>query len=253
MKDLGQSGWAWGEAIIITSEAAAAQPPCLSLSSGLWLRGKGRDDSTRPGAAAQVFQREARKGGFGRSGLPGERRGRREEGGTKRHGPASEPPTPGFNLLWEAFPSQSPHTGIKTQPSPPSPTRSTFHSPTPVGVRRHVLLLPINNSRWLCKPRGKVLVSVDMQFDLLLSGGKTRKEWHPLEARRRGFSSCRQRRPGSAWGGGTGGGGYDLGGGYADHHTTRPHPLSKKNLKSLCYPVQGQKAARGLSFPFSGE
>lgn len=26
-----------------------------------------------------------------------------------------------------------------------------------------------------------------MQFDLLLSGGKTRKEWHPLEVRRRGL------------------------------------------------------------------
>lgn len=39
------------------------------------------------------------------------------------------------------------HTGRKTHPEqPPSPTRSTFHSPTPVGVCRHVLLLPINNS-----------------------------------------------------------------------------------------------------------
>lgn len=39
------------------------------------------------------------------------------------------------------------HTGIKAHPKqPPSPTRSTFHSPTPVGVCRHVLLLPINNS-----------------------------------------------------------------------------------------------------------
>lgn len=27
-------------------------------------------------------------------------------------------------------------------------------------------------------------MSVDMQFDLLLSEGKTRKEWHPLEVRR---------------------------------------------------------------------
>lgn len=69
-------------------------------------------------------------------------------------------------------------------------------APSPVGVCRHVFLLPINNSWWLCKPRGKVPVSVDMQFDLLLSGGKTRKQWHPLEVRRRGVNSYWQLKPG---------------------------------------------------------
>lgn len=38
--------------------SSCSSAPCLSLSSGLWLRGKGRDDSTRPEAAAQVAQDE---------------------------------------------------------------------------------------------------------------------------------------------------------------------------------------------------
>lgn len=101
-----------------------------------------------------------------------------------------------FNRLWEAFQSQSPHWDKASTKAAPSPTCGTFHSPTPVGVYRHVLLLPINNSWWLCKPRGKVLVRIDMQFDLLLSGGKTTKEWHPLEVGRRGFNSCGQLRLG---------------------------------------------------------
>lgn len=34
-----------------------------------------------------------------------------------------------------------------------------------------------------------------MQFDLLLSGGETRKEWHPLEVKTRGSGSCWQGKP----------------------------------------------------------
>lgn len=101
-----------------------------------------------------------------------------EESGLKGLSPFTEQSGPASNRLSY----HKVHYGLRTQArQTPSPTWSTFHSPTPVGVCRHVLLLPINNSRWLCKPRGKVLVNVDMQFDLLLSGGKTRKEWHPLQ------------------------------------------------------------------------
>lgn len=41
--------------------SSCSSAPCLSLSSSLWLTGKGRDGSTRPGAAAQVPQNEDRE------------------------------------------------------------------------------------------------------------------------------------------------------------------------------------------------
>lgn len=78
---------------------------------------------------------------------------------------------PGFNQLWRAAVTKL-HTGrqdsltlptAKKRSTPPLQWEVLLFMPT---------LLPINNSWWLYKPRGKVLVSVDMQFDLLLSGGK---------------------------------------------------------------------------------
>lgn len=57
-----------------------------------------------------------------------------------------------------------------------------------------------------------------MQFDLLLSGGKTMKEWHPLEVKTGDLVHA-----GSA----------SLNWGHPDHHTTLSHLLSKEKEKKL--------------------
>lgn len=73
-------------------------------------------------------------------------------------------------------------------------------------------------------------MSVDMQLDLLLSGGKT-KEWHPLEVRRRRVSSCWQLKPGLGWG-------------LLYHHTTPSHLLSKYVVSLAPSPPQGAEGLR---------
>lgn len=150
MKALGLSGRAKGTSIIITSEAAAAQLP-VCLSSGLWLSSKGRNSSTGPEQLLQFFRRKTRKGGLGRGCVFGDRRQRDENTSVL---PSSNQ---GLALISSGrLFHHKVHTGIKTPARQPPPPREA-HS-TPVGVCRHTLLLPINNSGWLCKPRGKVLV-----------------------------------------------------------------------------------------------
>lgn len=73
-------------------------------------------------------------------------------------------------------------------------------------------------------------MNVDKQFDLLLSGGKT-KEWHPLEVRRRGLSSCWQLKPGLGWG-------------QLYRHTTLSHLLSKHIVSLVLSPPQGAERLR---------
>lgn len=146
VKALGLGGRARGPAALSHRKQLQLRSSAPSLSQ-LWPLAKRQRERLFHGpraAAAPVFQKTG-KGGFGRSGVFRERRER------DKNTSALPPSNQGLALI-------SPHkvhTGIKPHARQPPPPREA-HS-TPVGVCRHALLLPINNSRWLCKPRGKVL------------------------------------------------------------------------------------------------
>lgn len=148
MKALGLSGRARGTSIIITSEAAAAELPVC-----LWpLAKRQKEKPTLPWAQGSCSSvSEAGEGRVGKGLVFGNRRERAENTSAL---PSSNQ---GLALISSGrLFHHKVHTGIKTHARQPPPPREA-HS-TPVGVCRHALLLPINNSWWLCKPRGKVLV-----------------------------------------------------------------------------------------------
>lgn len=170
-----------------------------------------------------------------RGGAVGDGRERRALGGLKYLSTSAGQSGPGFNLLGSfSIPkSTRGHSARK-----PLPQGRAFHSRHGGGVQAYALLLPINNSGWRCKPRGKS-TGVCRQGSLTCGcWGKTRKEGHPQRSReglKPGLHLC------------------------ADRHTTPPHLYAVNSSRPRRKPLAfsdpspgGQKASDAAVCHFPG-